>query len=418
MVRISSDELNIVISNLKKDYYYRAFHDRQLCSKIKREKEAWELILKYQDNYSSENFTQILQKVDKYQYFDKESEWFGRTIDPNINNILRHSSERKRNDWMNILLFSSYDKYEALQICLSKEKIPYIGTGLATIFLYLQLYSNKKYIDTKDVLYHNIWCPIHNKALFKIGLIDNNEIASENFDYYYRKFDEAASEFQYRYNFFPQELDFVLYFIGNYVTDGSGHFYFSRNEYKRRQFDQQPINTECLERKNKNATVTTPKNEIGSNIIKKDIEKLENMKVIIDGSNIGYKENEPFFDRIFQLDDYLQRNHFREENITFIFDASYRHKVGKELFQEKKMEKNRKFNHERFIETPSGESADKHILLNFKRDFENSKKNLPLIISNDSFNHFKDYQIYSIFKSRKKGVIWVHDEPQIDLLDL
>ena len=142
-----------------------------------------------------------------------------------------------------------------------------------------------------------------------------------------------------------------------------------------------------------------------------------NMHVIVDASNVAYVRNKPSLNNISILDAYLQDRGFNRENIVFIFDASFRHVVGPDVFDESLT------SDRRYVCAPAGEPSDLIILQAALEHTNNTVNSNPLIISNDKYaEHFEKHQELSCLISRKRGVTWTfilkNRKPVISLLGI
>jgi hypothetical protein len=123
--------------------------------------------------------------------------------------------------------------------------------------------------------------------------------------------------------------------------------------------------------------------------------------VIVDGANVAYIGSKPSLEHVKLIDNYLQIKGFRRDNITFIFDAAFRHKVNTEEFDEF-MSRDK-----RYVCAPAGESADGHILTKALDDKNRNPGYSPYIISNDQYSgYFVEHPELEELRSRRKGVTW------------
>ncbi|MCX6659118.1 MAG: hypothetical protein NTX81_01870, partial [Candidatus Bathyarchaeota archaeon] len=58
----------------------------------------------------------------------------------------------------------------------------------------------------------------------------------------------------------------------------------------------------------------------------------ENRIVIVDGSNVGWRNGTPSLDNLKLVEERLISMGFQHTNVVFIFDASFRYKVGEDVF--------------------------------------------------------------------------------------
>lgn len=246
MIKIPVDDIDLLIKTIKDSIRYKSFLHRQLCSKIRREKEAWGLIVKSRGNYSEDAFRKICNTIDVWVENNPNRRWFAATFNPNRNlkKILENSDDRKRNFLMKNLLFSDYSSEEALDICLKDPvKIPFLSNCAASIFLYLS--------DSES---NNVFCDTHQRALYKIGFVSKEKIIDSNFGKQYRIFNDKAIEFREKFGFKPAEVDYVLSFIGyrnidnkEYFKIEDGYFLVDEDALNFDEFGFLPIDDDCLE---------------------------------------------------------------------------------------------------------------------------------------------------------------------------
>lgn len=127
--------------------------------------------------------------------------------------------------------------------------------------------------------------------------------------------------------------------------------------------------------------------------------------VIVDGSNISFRNNKPGLENVALVDQYLQEKGFKRENISIIVDANFPYicNVERDDF-DKFME-----NDNRYCKVPAGQPADVFILTKAEEIMRNNPNNPPIIISNDQYReYFDNHPELEKLKSRKKGVTWTY----------
>lgn len=127
--------------------------------------------------------------------------------------------------------------------------------------------------------------------------------------------------------------------------------------------------------------------------------------VLVDGSNVAYRNNKASLENIILIDKYLQEIGFRKENISIIFDANFPHKcnIDRDDFAE--------FMHNdpRYCMAPARQKADVFILTKAHQLFKKNPNYPPLIITNDKYEeHFEGHPELDNLKSCKKGVVWTY----------
>jgi hypothetical protein len=251
MKKIPANDIDQLIMTIKDSIRYKSFFQRQLCPKIRREKNAWDLIVKYKDRYTENAFLEIINTVDLSDKNNQFKRWFGYTFHPNRNlkEILENSNDTTRNLFMEKLLFSGYSSDTALDICLRRPiKISYLGNSAASVFLYLS-----------DSEHNNVFSDTHQRALYKIEFVINEKIKNSNFGEQFRIFNNKVIEFRKKYEFKPAEVDYVLSFIGyqqkdkygniikEYIKKENGYFLVDEDALYYNEFGFLPIDMDCQE---------------------------------------------------------------------------------------------------------------------------------------------------------------------------
>ena len=137
--------------------------------------------------------------------------------------------------------------------------------------------------------------------------------------------------------------------------------------------------------------------------------------VLVDGSNIGWRDNKASLNNIDLVDKQLQKMGFKKENIIVICDASFRHDIGTDSFDQ------RTHSDKRFCLSPAREQADSTILSRAYELWRQEPENPPFIITNDKYDdYFTLNPKLSDLKKFKRGVTWMHfrgmEVPEISLL--
>ena len=146
-------------------------------------------------------------------------------------------------------------------------------------------------------------------------------------------------------------------------------------------------------------------------------QNIKECPIIVDAANVAYLGRKPSLENVKAIDNYLQEIGFRKDNIVFIFDAAFRHKVDSNEFEGII---NKDF---RYCVAPPGEQADAHILTKAFELFKKDPKFPPLIITNDQYiDYFEKNPQLEKLRSRKRGVTWTfilkEPKPVINLLRL
>lgn len=207
------DSENKLIETLKGSESYGIFL-KFLPHKIQREKEAWDLIKNNKGNFTEEIMSSIFDKVDYYK--DIKESWFKPLLSkPNRNLIYTNSSLGKRNTWFEELLFSTKNLEDRINYCLQIKKIKGASKGLITLLLYLSEPGS-----------YNIWINKTGKGLIKLNRI--SKLSGNNLESY-KIFNQAVIKFRDRFNFKPQEIDWILSCIGdpNYVVSNNNKYIFN-----------------------------------------------------------------------------------------------------------------------------------------------------------------------------------------------
>ncbi len=189
---------------------WRRFSRGYLRDKIRREARAWEMTLTYRGRYSREVLEGIFNRV------EEGAIWFGQLLRGRNRQLILSTSNTRLNDWLEDLLFGPDDAASRFaRAC--RNKISGADSGVPSLFLYLQ---NPK--DAKILL------PTSQRGLEKVrGLPIGNKHESS----YYRDFCDRVNELQREYEFWPEEMDWVLWGLKKYVERVNSHF----------QFDEGPL---------------------------------------------------------------------------------------------------------------------------------------------------------------------------------
>ncbi len=208
MAEIRIDSEKKLIEELVTSKAYQEFKSKQLKPKIEREKRAWKLLDEHRGRFTREILNQVFDTVD---LFEGSKRWFGALLaTPNRNLIFACGSELI-NQWFDELLFSDTAPRVALNNCLKKLKIKGASKGLATLLLYLS-----------DPEKFSIWVNATQEGLSVLNRIGN--LRGNDWGDNYTEFNKAAIEFRTQYGFQPQEVDWILTFIGSYVESDDDHF--------------------------------------------------------------------------------------------------------------------------------------------------------------------------------------------------
>lgn len=127
---------------------------------------------------------------------------------------------------------------------------------------------------------------------------------------------------------------------------------------------------------------------------------------IVDGMNVAFGEDrEPMLSNVDLVDKALQDLGFIQNNISHIFDASFRHRLP--LLDAQEYE--RRIHHwGRYAQAPAGERADLFILTLALSIFKDDPSTPPVIVSNDSYSqYFSTRKELAPLHNYKKGVAFV-----------
>jgi len=208
MAKIRIDSESELIEELRKSKAYQEFRNEQLPHKIKREQQAWSLIQKNNGQYTKDALNHIFDTVD---FYEGNKRWFGQLLATPNRNWVFESSLQSINLWLTTLLFSSLEPEKAINTCLKELKIKGASKGLVTLLLYLS-----------DPQTYNIWVNKTQEGLMILGR--TSEFRSNNWGAHYISFNQTTAEFRDKFEFQPQEVDWILTFIASCVESEENHF--------------------------------------------------------------------------------------------------------------------------------------------------------------------------------------------------
>ncbi|MBE3115775.1 hypothetical protein IMZ68_01085 [Candidatus Bathyarchaeota archaeon] len=192
-----------LIGEIKEGKKYGKFLAEQFDHRVARERQGWQLLLKYRGSYTQDVLNNIFDTVD-----ESGKHRFGPLLaTPNRNNILE-SGPTLFTQWVEELLFSTKKVEVALNICIEKLRIKRARNGLATLLLYLS-----------DPDSYNVWVPTTWKALADLGRITEYKYNDWGIDYL--RFNEAAKSFRDKYELRPQEVDWFLFSVRAHIKTQS-----------------------------------------------------------------------------------------------------------------------------------------------------------------------------------------------------
>jgi hypothetical protein len=210
MTEVRIDNESDLIAELRESKAYKDFQKRHLPRKIEREEKAWKLIQHYKGNYSRETLNRIFDTVDP---IERGHRWFGSLLATPNRNLFFESTPDRINEWITELLFSGHTVEKALDICLKDLKLKGASKGLATLLLYLSKPSP-----------YNVW--VNKTATGLVVLNRINSLRGNDWGANYSLFNQAAINFRDTFGFQPQEIDWILTFVTNWIAKSeSDHFY-------------------------------------------------------------------------------------------------------------------------------------------------------------------------------------------------
>lgn len=197
-----------LIDAIRKSRAYKNFLDKELPHKIEREKKAWMLVTENEDKYTREVTDKIFDTVDLSV---KNKRWFGALLAMPNRNLIYEAKPETINRWFAELLFSKKDPKKALNTCIKDIRIKGASKGLATLLLYLS-----------DPRKYNIWVNTTEEGLVLLNRI--KDLKGNDWGQRYTVFNQAAIDFRDTYRLKPQEIDWMLSFISDYVESENDHF--------------------------------------------------------------------------------------------------------------------------------------------------------------------------------------------------
>lgn len=164
----------------------RKFWKKGLNDKIKREKEAWNLLQLNLGKINKIILIKILNLIDR-------SGAYGRSR-------IFTDSDGKLNTWANYLINGEEPEPVRIEKCLDDPnyKLYGVGIGLVTLILYL-----------KDPISFNVMKDTTIEGLERLGRFDSKK-GKRRWRDYYNDYNIAAKEFTNRFNLVPQYVDWVL----------------------------------------------------------------------------------------------------------------------------------------------------------------------------------------------------------------
>ncbi|MBN1861628.1 MAG: hypothetical protein JW840_09235 [Candidatus Thermoplasmatota archaeon] len=201
----SEDQL---IKTLLESEIYKHFKETHLPQKIDRECRAWKIIEKNRGKYSKEILNNFFDTVDIYEL---NKRWFGSLLALPNRNLIFKTSLDSIVKWIDGLLFSSDDVSRKLNTYLEKIKIKGASNGLATLLLYL---SNPDKF--------NVWVNKTEEGLLILNRL--KDLSKLDWGLAYIEFNTAALKFRKKFDFQPQEIDWILTIIASYVEKGEDYY--------------------------------------------------------------------------------------------------------------------------------------------------------------------------------------------------
>jgi hypothetical protein len=196
-----------LIDEIKAVEQYKYFTRNRLKPKIEREEKAWELIKHNRSNYTTDLIDRILYIVDHEEGFGW---WFGKMIASNKKKVLEAPIE-KLSKWIEYICFSGKPVSEIVDISLGEFHIMNAHRGLVTLLLYLS-----------DPSKFAIWVKTTHEGLFTLQRVRKTKRGRWGTQYV--EFNDKALEFSSEYGFGYREIDWVLWFIKNYVSYDGLHY--------------------------------------------------------------------------------------------------------------------------------------------------------------------------------------------------
>ena len=147
---------------------------------------------------------------------DNNKRWFGMLLATPNRNLILATEPETINQWLGNLLFAGAGPEAALDSCLKRMKIKGASKGLATLLLYLS-----------DPHKFSIWVNATQEGLNVLSRI--GEFKGNDWGKNYTQFNKAAIDFRTQYSFQPQEVDWVLTYIGTYLDAEDNHFLISED---------------------------------------------------------------------------------------------------------------------------------------------------------------------------------------------
>jgi hypothetical protein len=202
-----------LIEEIQKSKAYIEFSEVQLEHKIAREKAAWKILEENRGKYTKAVLDKVFDTVD---LFKGNKRWFGSMLATPNRNLIFESDMEEIRKWLNELLFSGQNNKEVVDNCLKKRKIKGASKGLVTLLLYLS--------SPED---NNIWVHTTENGLSILGRV--NELRGNEWGENYSKFNNAAIKFRDDYKLKPNEIDWMLSYIGKNVETDNGYFRMSED---------------------------------------------------------------------------------------------------------------------------------------------------------------------------------------------
>lgn len=202
----SETELIDYISNI----YGKWFFENILDKKIKREKEAWELLNKNLGKLTRDVIEEIFDKVDLTEDGGK---WWGQLLaKPNRNRIFETPTD-KLNKWFDYLLNGEEPDLVRIEKCIEGPdyKVKGAGKGLVTLLLYL-----------KDPESYNVMMNTTIDGLAKLKRFSND--TKLPWRDYYKEFNESTKQFRDEYGLNSHAVDWVLTQISDYIEPKGDNF--------------------------------------------------------------------------------------------------------------------------------------------------------------------------------------------------
>lgn len=188
---------------------YDRFARGYLRDKVRREAQAWEILLANRGEYSGAVLDSVFTKIE-----EKGRIWFGLLLLGRNRGLILKTTDARLNQWLEDLLFGEEDvEISFAQAC--QDKIDGTDTGLPSLLLYLRNPENAK-----------ILIPTSQRGLGKVRALPTGD---KHTSAYYRDFCNSVNDIQNTYRFWPEEMDWILWVIDKRVNRLGTNFQLDAN---------------------------------------------------------------------------------------------------------------------------------------------------------------------------------------------